>query len=141
VAILLLITFSTFFTENDYRITFNVIIHFSGNLSSCYSRGANVHFASVFHQQNTIKFYFGSCFGAQTVYKDLLVFLHFELLPCYLYDCVHNRLIFNLIWRAKIANFFNNRCWEGKIYKWEMGNRELGFLQAGQSTREQFFFI
>lgn len=92
-SVALLITFSAFFAENDYRITFNVINYLGRNDCTCYSRGANVHFPTIVNQQNTIKFYFGSCFGAQTVYKDLLVFLHFELLPCYLYDCVHNSFI------------------------------------------------
>jgi hypothetical protein len=107
VSVAFLISFSAFLSENDYSVTFEVLNYSSRYNCSCYSRGANVHFTAVVYQKYTVEIYFRAFFCCQTVYKDLLVFLHFELLPCYLYDCVHNRYLI-LIWRAKIGNFFNN---------------------------------
>ena len=52
-------------------------------------RGANFNLSIVVNQKNIVKRNFIAFFLVQTMYKDLLVFYNFKLLPCYLYNCVH----------------------------------------------------
>ena len=60
--IFLFIPFTTFFLENNYFVSFYVIIHFCRNYCSCYSWGANLDFPIIINQQNAIKRNFCSTF-------------------------------------------------------------------------------
>jgi hypothetical protein len=62
---------------------------FTCHFCTFYSRGANAYLSTVVNQKNAIEFHFGTLFALETVNVHALIFRNFELLPCYLYDCVH----------------------------------------------------
>ena len=87
-------TFTSFLFENDHFVTLKVLQNLRSYLSSGYSRGANGHFIPVSDKKDIVESDFLSLFYWKTMNKDLLVFRNFELLPCYLYNCIHDTNVF-----------------------------------------------
>src|SRR5690606_2476259 len=89
-----------FFLENDHFVPLQVFYHLGLHGRTFYDRGANGDVTSVFQKKDLVKGDFFSFFFLQTVNVHFLVFCNFELLPCHLYNCVHNALI-----RLKLSRF------------------------------------
>src|SRR5690606_7943430 len=88
------------FLENDHFVPFQVLYHLGLHGRTFYDRGANGDVTSVFQKKDLVKGDLFAFFLLQTVNVHFLVFCNFELLPCHLYNCVHNALI-----RLKLLRF------------------------------------
>ena len=44
----------------------------------------------VINKKNPVEVYLLTFFRIETMNENLLVFFYFELLPCYIYNCVHS---------------------------------------------------
>jgi hypothetical protein len=100
VALLLLIALAALLFEDQNLVTFQVIYKTGVYNCAVNNRGANFYFSAVLYQEYLGKAELCTGIAFEAVNVDLLVFLYFVLLPCYLYNGVH--VTCDLIWAAKI---------------------------------------
>ncbi len=89
-AVRFLISLAALLLKYDHFVSFDVIQYFGRDFCSAHNRGANTDFATVVYQQHLVERQVGVYVGFQTMHENLLVLLHFELLPCDFYNCVHD---------------------------------------------------
>lgn len=86
----LLIAFSSLLFEYDDLVTLQMAEHLSAHRCTAYGGSSNLNRAVVVDQQYIVELHFFTLCLWQTVYEQGLVFLHFELLTCDIYNCVHS---------------------------------------------------
>ncbi len=87
-------TFSSSFLENEDFVAFEVFEHRCGNRSTGNGRRTNFDVAVIFNQQYAVKLHLRTLFSLKALNIDLAVFFNLELLPGYLYNCIHYFICF-----------------------------------------------
>jgi len=61
-------------------------------------------------QHHFFKVHFGAFFSIDPMHKELLAFLHLELLSCYINYCVHYGYVYRSVkfWKCKSTNIFQS---------------------------------
>jgi hypothetical protein len=85
-----LVTFPTLLFEDQNFVAFEVAFNLSRHFRAAYRWGANSYISLVVDEEDVVKFDLFALFSVQAVDENLLVFLYLELVPCDLYDCIHD---------------------------------------------------
>ena len=67
----------------------------SGHFRAAYRRGANLNVFPIVDEQDAVKLDLFAFLSGQSVDEHLLVFLYLVLVPCDLYDCIHDCCIYS----------------------------------------------
>ena len=67
----------------------------SGHFRAAYRRGANLNVFPIVHEQDAVELDLFAFLSVQSVDEHLLVFLYLVLVPCDLYDCIHDSCIYS----------------------------------------------
>ena len=89
VAVESLITFSSFLLENKNLVCSQMLDNLSIYLGTFEDGGAYPCAAVIVDQQHLVEADSAVDIAIQAVAEDFISLAHFELLPCYFYDCVH----------------------------------------------------
>ncbi len=88
-----MVSFAALLFEDQYLVAFEVAFNLSGHFRAAYRRGANLNVFPIVHEQDPVELDLFAFLSVQSVDEHLLVFLYLVLVPCDLYDCIHDSCI------------------------------------------------
>ena len=80
--------------KNQNLISFEVPFDDGVNGQAVYRWGANCYVTVLVQKEHSVKLDLFALFSVEAVDENLLVFLYLVLVPCDLYDCIHEYRFF-----------------------------------------------